>query len=96
MPAATSRAYSAACEAHRLWLVADAVWWGWVVVVCLSACLWIAGSEGGRRDGLLGVVSGQPCTLPVPGRVTACGCVTVWRRVTLTACGRVRQCGVRV
>ena len=55
------------------------------------------GSEGGRRDGLLGVVSGrQPCTLPVPGRVTACGCVTVWRRVTLTACGRVRQCGVCV
>ena len=36
--------------------MADAVWWGWVVVVCLSACLWIAGSEGGRRDGLLGVV----------------------------------------
>ena len=57
----------------RLWLVADAVWWGWVVVACLSACLWIAGSEGGRRDGLLGVVSGQPCTLPVPGRVTASG-----------------------
>ena len=31
--------------------MADAVWWGWVVVACLSACLWIAGSEGGRRDG---------------------------------------------
>ena len=72
--------------------MADAVWWGWVVVACLSACRWITGSEGGTdesRDGLLGVVSGQPCTLPVPGRVTACGCVTAWRRVTLTACGRV-------
>ena len=32
----------------------------------------------------------------MPGRVTACGGVTAWRRVTLTACGRVRQRGVRV
>ena len=30
------------------------------------------------------------------GRVTACGRVTAWRRVTLTACGRVRQRSVRV
>ena len=32
----------------------------------------------------------------VTGRVTACGRVTAWRRVTLTACGRVRQRSVRV
>ena len=31
--------------------------------------------------------------MSVPGRVTACGRVTSWRRVTLTACGRVRQRG---
>ena len=47
--------------------MADAVWWGWVVVACLSACLWIAGSEGGRRDGWMLGGCDRRCELAVNG-----------------------------